>query len=264
MRFADAFQTALVEYDPMSAEAAFAALRMLPAVKGPGLSQGDAIQVVTQLSVLRNQVVDVARFALFTKTAQLSEVVTPITEKQIAEVGDWPAITGGAVIPIAGGDDLRNAQPGGVGLPKSWGSDLALSLDRLMQKIADAEKGPNIPVGFSEAQKSFALALPIVAVIVAGVAVATIASVSAWRYLDPSTRLAITQVKEAGQNYRDRIQVFNDSGKMPPPSDAEIQAKAIVAQLSGERRKHDWIYGAGIGGGVTAFVLAAAYIGSVR
>lgn len=252
--------TALVDYDQASADAAFAALRTLPELKGPGLSQADAVQVVTQLAGLRNSVCPYSIYAIYEQDGTFSGV-REVWDAEDEAIIKKAADAGKRVVNITGSGPLYSAMPGGEGLPDDWGPELALALDQCIQIIADAEKGPNIPVGFRDIAKQVAVPLPIVAVIVTGVAVAVITSVATWRYLDPKARAAITQVREASRHFSQRLEHKRQTGETIPPSDVEKAAAAVVKELSDERSGHEWLWGAGIAGGVLGVTLLAAWLG---
>lgn len=258
---------ARVAYQPLAAQAALAGLAMAPETQGPGLNAGDAVQVAVYLATLRDVVASydpisggpVATIAVYTKDGAPVCLYETSADGAVALSQKMSAV-GNYGIYVVGGAPLRNTGPTGP-VPK-WGKKLALALDEVLAKIGSAEQGPTQPVGFVNTLNVVLPALAPLAVIVTGAALSVIGVVAVWRYLDPDFRRDALLVKQAAVDYAGRLQIFKDTGAMPPPSQNEVSATSTVEAMAKSRSGTEWMWGAGIAGGVTLVALASAVIGN--
>lgn len=261
-RFTEPGRLARVEYDQASADAAFAGLRVAPEVKGPGLSQADAVQCATQLAVLRSGVTNGGRgpIAVFDAQGRFLRMVEVIADRR--GLADELVRRGERVVFVVGkqGTPLIHADPG-QGVPKNWGLVLALALDRQCRVIADAEMGPNVPIGFADLRETFFPGVPAI-LLVAGAALSVIGAVAAWRYLDPDARREMLEVREAARHYSERLHIFEQTGRMPAPSDIEKATAGRAERAASEEKGGDWGVGVAIGGGFAAGTLLAGALSS--
>ncbi|HXS82637.1 MAG TPA: hypothetical protein VN896_07930 [Methylomirabilota bacterium] len=266
---------ARVDYSATIAESAWGLMSHAPEIRGPGLTQADAVQVVTELAALRDLVGswNIARVAeffpgggskLWTAYGRrgLSELVADIERRgsrAMPVVGDAPLVQFGAGV-FGGSTDVTATNP-----TTNWGPNLALALDQVMVGIGKAELGPNIPIGGQQVADLVALQLAFLAVIVAGAALSVIGSVAAWRFLDPEFRRDATIVRQAAQNYAQRLDQFEKTGTMPPASDIEQQAAPTVLDLAKQRSGSGWLMGGLVAGGLgVGFVLAGLLTRGMR
>jgi hypothetical protein len=137
-----------------------------------------------------------------------------------------------------------------------WGRKLALAIDEVQQRIGRSEQGGDVPAQMSPAVFR---AVPLV-VIVTGAAIAVIGSVAVWRFLDPDLRRDIVMIEDAARNYATRLGLWKETGTMPPPSVAEQEALSTVESLAKARSGSDWLWGAGIAGGITLAAVVSVAI----
>jgi hypothetical protein len=137
-----------------------------------------------------------------------------------------------------------------------WGRKLALAIDEVLQRLGKSEQGGDAPVFPS------AVALPMlpIIVIVTGAAIAVIGSVAVWRFLDPDLRRDVVLVEDAARNYAERLGLWKTTGTMPPPSESEKAALSTVESLAKSRSGSDWMWGAGIAGGITLAAVVSVAI----
>lgn len=227
----------------------------LPTETGPGLDQGDATQLATDLSVIRHTATleEIGCWAIF-------DAAGAFRGKRYERLRMPDVPEGWQALPIVGDERLPSTTPlAGEGLPKDWGRQLALAIDRTIEQIAKAKTAAGAPAGFGSL--TVPIASPaLVAIIVGGAALAVIGTVAAWRYLDPGLRTRIAEVRAAAKSYQDRLRVKNETGTMPPPSPIETSNADAVATAAGEREKSDWLWGAAAVGGITGGSLLTAVI----
>lgn len=256
-------QWARVDYSATLAQTAWALLRNAPEIRGPGFTQADAVQAVTELAMLRDLVAgwNYARIAEFSPDGR-HELWTAYGRRGVADLVAQIERRGNAAMPVVGDapfvappEAVRASDPA-----KRWGQKLALALDEVMMRIGKAELGPNIPLGGQQVADLVALQLALIAVIVAGAALSVIGSVAAWRYLDPEFRRDALLVREAAENYAQRLDIFERTGDMPPPSDVENQAVRSVETMAAAREKTDWLTGGLVAGGITVGFVAVGLI----
>ena len=219
-----------------------------------GLAQADAVQLATGLSVLRSICSlppGVGSWALYDPEGSL------VGERfsDTAALADY--YKAGITPIVVVGDNELVTQPAGNGVPANWSRSLALACDQAITMIGEARTGPTVS-GTQIATP--ALALPTVAVIVAGVAVTVITTTAVWRFLAPEARLAIATVEKAAEAYTARLDVFRTSGTMPPASEVEKAAVATVEKLGGERSANRWMWGGAAVGGGAALIVGAAWL----
>jgi len=230
-----------------------------------GLTQSDAIQVAAGLAMLRDSVtvprlrtLAVYRGGEF----QARELATP---ERLAELDADPALSW---VPIVGTTPLESPPVGAsvvqageqlgvpsitAHVPDDWGRQLALAIDGVLHDIADARSGGET---YDAPGAVNVLALPIVAVIVGGAAVAVIGAVGAWRYFNPDLRAKTEAITAASEAYAARLQVLENTKTMPPVSLIEEGAAAAVIASAKDESSSAWLLGGGFAGGVAAATLA--------
>lgn len=218
-----------------------------------GLAQADAVQLAAGLAILRTRCSSppgVGAWAIYDKNGTF-------LGERFADVPTLEALYKAEMMPIAiAGDNAIAKLPAGEGLPDTWGRDLALAIDQLLWRLGQAKTGANTG-GVIVATP--ALALPAIAVIVAGVAVTVVSTVAAWRFLDGDTRTKLAAVEAAAESYSARLDIYQQSGQMPPASEIEKAAAGTVKELAAERGMNRWAWTAGgVGGGVALVVGGAA------
>jgi hypothetical protein len=267
--FSQKVQWARVDYNAQIAQAAFTTLMVAPEVKGPGLSAGDAVQVVTYLSVLRDVVASYdtrrggpyAKIALYDgdgKPYRLVDFVGKVgaLDAEMGKKGLYGAMVVGEAPFLNPHVDVISWTP----IP-GWGRKLALALEGTIIGISNAEQGPDIPAGFAEIIPAILPAvLAPVAIIVTGAAIAVIGSVAAWRYLDPDFRRDSTLIRVAAEDYAKRLSIFQDTGNMPPPSENEQKAVDTVEKMASARSNSDWIWAVALAGGLALGSVATVAI----
>ena len=235
--------------------------------RGPGLSQGEAVQVALELAALRDLCAawGFARVAAFPKPGATVDPAQPryvethgleelnATADRMAKAG----LDATFVVGLAPFIEVPNALP----VP-SWGRLLALALDGLMVTIGTAEQGPaeqaRVTPGFLPAA-----VIPLV-VIVTGAALSIIGTVATWRYLDPDVRRDGLVIRQAATDYAQRLVVYQQSGTMPPPSTLETGALETVQRLAAARATTDWTWAAVVAGGVTVGTLVLGIVANRR
>jgi hypothetical protein len=200
--------------------------------EGPGVSQDEATQLAADLAWTRDAVMwglAPTKFAVWSSGHYKGMFAEPPTEQQIQK--SW-AKSSQAVeaTPVVGEAPFNVVTPGGDGLPDDWAVTLAKACDCVNRKLKEARTSEQIPIGYSVENVALPL-LPLVGIVVAGAAVATIASVAAWRYLDPEARTAVAAVKASSEAYKARVSEWKETGKMPPASDIEQTTARAVGEL---------------------------------
>ena len=252
---------ARVDYSGSLSAQAWEALKHAPP-EGAGLAQADAVQVVAALAALRDLVAapfyqkaiefdprpSVPRFVEIHEAwgleaaAALRQAVADRGNRLVQVVGEAPWA------PHLAPDDP---------LPR-WGQKLGLALETVQLRMAKQKTGPAIP--FS-AEPAWFLGIPpvaMVAVIVAGTALAVIGAIAAWRYFDPDFRTAALMVRQAADDYAQRLEVYKQGQPMPPPSQIELDAAPTIQKMAAERSGTGWAWGLGIAGGLTALAVGAS------
>lgn len=219
-----------------------------------GLGQDDAAQLVTGLALLRTNVSMPSgggQFAIYDKEGALvrSGYVTGEELADMFKGGEQMAI--GIV-----GANVLEPPPAGAGLPADWGKQLALAIDATIEEVSNA-KTSGTPQG---AVISVGLALPALALIVAGVGAAVVGTAAAWRYLSPEARTHIRAVEEAAQAYRARLDIYAQTGQMPPASELEKGNAKAIAELAKGRSKNRWMWAVGAVGGLTVGTVGLAWV----
>lgn len=231
--------------------------------KGPGVTQGDAVQLATHLAVLRNAVTyrrrgPAARYVVAGGEYQ-GTVFASKRGSEIDLVAEHVKAQQ-AVYPIVGDERLYDPWPGSgpKGKPNGWGPLLALALDNATRRLATAERADAPPPGYG----AIAVLLPPLAIgiIVGGVAVTVIGAVAAWRYLDPDARKAIAITDAASKAYSERLAQAEVTGIMPPASPIEEQALPAITDLAATEAKRDWIIGGAIVGGIVVTAIGGAAV----
>src|SRR5262245_12227097 len=259
--FTQKVQWARVDYSTQLAQAALSAVILAPEIKGTGLSAGDAVQVATYFAMLRDVVASYdarkggphAKMALYTADGKPYRMVDFVGHTDtLASEMKAKKLMGALVVGDAPFVDPHVRLTSWTPVP-NWGRKLALALDQVLIEFSKAEQGPNVPIGFAEITPAvLPLALGTVAVIVTGAALALIGSVAAWRYLDPDLRRDSLIVRQAAENYAQRLSIFQDTGKMPPPSENETKGIDTVEKLASARGTTEWGWVAAIAGGLCA------------
>lgn len=265
-----AWKYARVIYSPAVADtvaakmAGWAAMGGLGPERGPGVTQDEAVQLVTNLSVLRHSAamgVNAGRFAVYGLSGDFRGVqLNPKAETLDAEYQTAVPIVGDEPPPPAG---LSSPYDPNLDPVANWPRKLVLAIDRVCTQIAKSEKGGSIPQGYGfdplppgvggEGTLAAWPAIGIVAVIVGGAAIATIGGVAVWRYLDADVRTRTAEISAAGTAYQARLQVYQASGTMPPPGPLETANAKAIEEAAKESSDKYWLIGAaalaGIGGG---------------
>ena len=268
--FSQRVQWARVDYSAQLAQAALSALIVAPEVKGPGLSAGDSVQVATYFALLRDVVAsyDVrkggphAKIALYDKAGKPYRLIEFVGKQEtLADEMAKKGLVGALVVGDAPFGNPHVTLPDGWTPVPHWGRKLALALDQTLIQISKAEEGPNIPAGFAEIIPAvFPIALGAVAIIVTGAALSIISSVAAWRYLDPDLRRDSLLVRQAAENYAQRLSIYKDTGNMPPPSENETKAIDTVEKMASSRSTTEWGWVAAIAGGLAVGSVATVAI----
>lgn len=267
--FSQRVQWARVDYSPELAQAALGALIVAPEIKGPGLSAGDSVQVATYLAMLRDVVASFdmnrggpyVRLALYKDGKAWRMVEFTGAQQALADEMRSKGLVGALVVGDAPFIPPHVRLPDGWTPVPNWGRKLALALDETLIRIGKAEMGPDVPVGFAEVTPVvLPIALGTVAVIVTGAALAIIGSVAAWRYLDPDFRRDSLLVRQAAENYAQRLSIFKDTGNMPPPSDNEKNAVTTVESMAKSRATTEWAWVGAIAGGLMVGSVATVAI----
>jgi hypothetical protein len=272
---------ALVDYSSAAADAAWAAmLAEAPIVtEGPGLTQNDAVQIVANVAATRDLVGNFQCRTIVEYThAGVAVAVWEVYGVYAAHTLTGQIIQRGNVyIFVVGDAPLQKYGPGGFSQPGDqtasdptmaqiladispvWGMKLALALDEVVARIGKAQIGGAPPGSIDQV---IAPALGTTAVIVAGVAIAVIGSLAAWRYLDPDLRASALMIKAAAESYAERLQTYAQTGTMPPASEVEKDAAPTVQSFAKSRSATDWSWGIGVVVGVSLAFLAVAALGS--
>lgn len=251
---------ARVEWNPLAALAAMTAIAERP---GPeqvlGLSTIDhnvAVQIVSLFSVQRNNVLlqragTMAKY----KAGRFFGTETIYNAPDAADRADNLRKEGFEVMPIVGLEPLHDLTPG-KGPIERWGPTLALALDRCSVIIAKSPRA-----GVEGGAPIVPVVEPItIAIIVGGVAVTVIAGVAVFRALDPDARIQLAQVQAATKAYIARLEVFKQTGKMPPVSAIEKSNAEAVVTRAREMGKSDWLIAGAAVGGTVAGAAAASYL----
>lgn len=216
-----------------------------------GLGQDDAVQLASGLASLRtvcSTPLGGGKFALYASDGRLlgTRVATQADLEEAYRRERMP-------VPIVGDNPLTRP-PVGAGDAADWGPTVALAIDRVLGKVNQARTAGSA----QGAQVTPALALPVMVLIVGGAALSIIASVAAWRYLDPELRGEVAAVTAAADAYRARLDIYSQTGQMPPTSDVERSVADQIRGLAKERRNNRWAVTAGVVGGTVVGAVGLA------
>ena len=265
--FSQRLQWARVEYDPGVAQAVFARLALFGGADSSplsGMSGGESVQVAAYLSALRDTVASwdtktggpYGTIAIFQDGH--GEKVLEGTTNYLSGYFSSGLQKGTVVVPIVGDAPFRSFATSATDVNPSpkWGKKLALACDELLQRFGKSDQGGDVPAQVSNT------ALPLVplVVIVTGAALAVVGSVAVWRFLDPELRRDMVVVENAARSYAERLGMWKTTGTMPPPSPAEEDALSTIEGLAKARGQTDWLWGAGIAGGITLAALVSVAI----
>lgn len=267
-----AWKYARVTFNPLAAEivaaklTGWAAMGAAGPARGPGLTQDEAVQFVTELAILRHSAACGLRRQQYAVYDASSGMLDTVLWSQ-----PLVSIDGKHIIPIVGDESpppvgLRGDYSPSLDPTKTWPRDLVLAIDNLLRQLKRAELGGSVPAGYGLEPPpggpggevvTAAWPLPIVAVVVGGAAIAVIGTAALWRYLDPEVRNRAAVIRAAAKSYEQRLQVLATTGTMPPASSIETSNAAAVVEMAKTQAGLYWGYGAaaivGIGGGA-AFV----------
>lgn len=266
--FSQRLQWARVEYDPGVAQAVFARLSAFGGSSDSnplsGMTGSESVQVAAYLAALRDMVAswDTKTGGPYVTMAMFrdgrGEKVLAGTTKSLAGYFTQGTPKDATFTPIVGDAPFRSfAMAASDKNPTDhWGKKLALACDELLQRFGKSEQGGDVP------PQMMPTALPLVplVVIVTGAALAVIGSVAVWRFLDPDLRRDMVVVEQAARSYAERLGVWKTTGTMPPPSPAEEDALSTVESMAKSRGQSDWLWGAGIAGGITLAALVSVAI----
>ena len=247
-------QYALVDYRPGDMIVALAKLRTFsPGDEAMGMTHADAVQVAVGLAQLRDMVtVPRGRTVAIYRGGRFVRCELYATPEQLAKLDADPALSW---VPIVGTTPLQSPPVGqslvqlgeqqGVPsvtahVPSDWGRQLALAIDGVLGDIADTRAGAQ---AFEVPTMQPALALPIVALIVGGAAVAVVGAKT-------------EAIAAASTAYSERLQVFERTKVMPPVSAIEEGAAAAVIEAAKSETSAAWYVGGGVAGGVALTTLA--------
>lgn len=258
--FSQRLMWARVDYSAPLAQTSWGILRAAPEIQGPGVNQADAVQLVTDMAVLRDVVgawgcSHVVAFDRATG-APVGEFF-PLSRAETDELATRLEKAGAGAYYVVG--DLGLSEPkiirGRSGVMANWGPQLALALDQLCIEIAHAKQGPDIPIGAMSTANMMGLPVAAVAIIVTGAALAVIGGIAAWRYLDPDFRRDAALIRSAAEDYAKRLDTFERTGAMAPPSQNELNAVPAVKAMADKRQGTDWTWAGIIAGGLTGGAL---------
>lgn len=254
---------ARVELIPDAADVIAASVGSVAALpyKGPGLSQDDAVQLVSKWAWRRDR---------FMRGAANDVKVALHNTKDQNFAGVWEGDLGklGKLLTarpelqatlMVGDGPMAAPLPGGGELGDKWAIELARALDATTTDLAKVQQGGDIPFGFGSVSKLVAAPV-VVGIIVGGAALAVIGTAAVWRYLDPELRAYVSGLNAAADAYDKRVQVFKATGKMPGPTPTEVSiAKQIKAQAAKETGQ-SLIYAGAIAGGLTLTAVGLAWV----
>lgn len=254
-----------VQLDMLAAELVAARITGFAAMstegKGPGISQDDAVQYVTRLSILRHYAACGAfhfQWAVYGKDGGFVRTVWVGRDEPKLEEGQ-------TAVPMFGDERRIMAGGGGTGLPGNWGRLLVGAIDQVLHDIGKAEQAGSVPAGYGQqpepapppVEAGFPVAL---AVIVGGAAVSIIATAAIWRYFAPEVLIAAAAVDGAARAYQMRLEHHATTGVMPPPSAVETEGAKVVGEAAAKAQGRGWLY-AGVGvGGISAGAVGAGLI----
>ncbi|MGH7605573.1 MAG: hypothetical protein ACRENK_16460 [Gemmatimonadaceae bacterium] len=254
---------ARIEYQPAEATVALTSF-MLPGNQA-GLSGADCVQAAVYLATLRDVVASYdiatggpsARLAIYRDGHQV-EYFEGNAQQGIERARQLAGSERAFLV-------VGNAEFRGCALylrsdlfeipVDAWGMKLALALDQVLVRMSTSEQAAS-PM---QAQPAV-FPLAAVIVIVTGAAIALIGSVAAWRYFDPDFQRDATLVNAAAESYTARLAAAQATGTMPPVSPIESGAVDAVTRMSSDRKTTDWLWGAGIAGGLIAGTLISVKI----
>lgn len=259
---------ARVAYQPIDAQAAFARLAVANPTTG-GLTGAEQVQCAVYLAMLRDLCAandpvtgPSARIAAWDSMGapigffELSySGSTSLAHKLDAEKAHGLLVVGDA--PFSRFATSEAVFADGTRVTK-WGKKLALACDEIAIRIAKGEEEADAPPLATDT----VLPIAAVIVIVTGAALAVIGAVAAWRVLDPDFRRDALLVKTAAESYGSRLGVYKATGVMPAPSAVEQAAIPAVESMAKTRATTDWLWGAGIAGGlIVGTVVSVAVAG---
>jgi len=228
-----------------------------PIERGPGLSQSDAVQYVSDLAILRHIC---AVGVLRCKFAEYNTNGAFLGVKWIS-LRDWTPSAESTLIPIVGDEPIEH--------PSEWSGKLTLAIDEVLRRIAKAEQAGEIQSGWGSEYPGGAVPIPggigagVVAIIVAGAAVAVVGSFAAWRYFDPQLRMHAAAVRTAAKAYESRLRTMVETNNWAiPAGPLETVNQQWVDESHKPARNRAWLYGGCALGGIAAGVGGTAYIRS--
>lgn len=223
-----------------------------------GIKHDELVQVVAYGAYLRDacQWGGTAQLAWFDdsgKFVMFTDTVTGAGQKKFAERRKLHPI------PIFGANAYGSNFEGGGDLGKNWGRSLAQAMDATLSDFARLERSTELPTTIT-GERLPVIAPAILAIIVAGAAVATIGTTAVfWHFTSDILDHAIT-VYGASRAYEARVMTFQKTGVMPDPTPVEIGAKKAIEARAGKGREEGWTAAALIGGGTAAASLVAAAV----
>jgi hypothetical protein len=269
-----AWRMAKVDYMPATASAIVArivgwAAQGDPVSKGPGLTQGDAVQFVSWMALMRHAAaagVEGYQVAEFTEKGTLRR----IRYLREGDPGGRIRQPDGSYLyqyPIIGQERITKPDYGSGQMGANWPRDVALACETVIRSIKDAEQGPEVVPGWGAEFPGGARAQPgmaagTVAIIVAGVAVAVIGTTAAWRYLSPEVRIEAASVAAAAAAYETRLRAMVTNGVELPPSPIELLQAEKVRAAAKKSQNRGLLVGAAACGGFGLGTVALAFLRS--
>jgi hypothetical protein len=255
------------------------AMTVSTTTEGPGLTHAETVQAVSAFAVWR----DFSRWGgtaeiAFYKAGSFYYASDSVSESEYVSIMGSNAPVGQRANGNGNGDkqiaalsvwgigytDYNRKFTPGEGLPDDWPAQLSLAADWAIDYIENAKQAAARPV--AGAERPVQIVLPAAAVtaiiIVAGTAATVIGATAAWRFFDPDARTAMHGIAAANNAFMARIDTFKSTGKMPPPSPAELGAKEVVAKAAGTERKESWTMFAIATGGIVGGTVLGAFINS--
>jgi len=215
-----------------------------PVSMGPGMSQSDAVQYVTDLVVLRHVAavgVLKSKFAWYSRgTNKFLGTTWNSTQNADSSYPVNPRYKGSSYAVPMVGDEPIQSYPGPTAYAlggidtDTWNRKLVLALDDTIRRIAKAEQAGEIVPGWGAEMPGGArpelgaIGAGAVAIIVAGAAVAIVGSFAAWRYFSPEVRIQAAAVRTAAKAYENRLRVIAETGVSLPPGPLELASASEV------------------------------------
>lgn len=216
---------ALVDYVPAASLPIVYSLAVATG-KDAGVSQQDAVQLVTELQAYRAALAHPG-------VMRVAQIDTRNRVSKIRYLSKLELPEGAAtVFPIVG-DEPYSSNPDA--------RRVMLAIDDVLRSIKDA------PTGGVAMGPAFGPAGPALAVIVTGVAVTVAATTAIWRYFNPELRARLAAIAASAAAYKARLEAFASTGVMPPPSEMEKSMPEVTAAAKDESK---WAWGLGLGAAV--------------